>query len=116
MHENVASRGRVFDLRFVCVFGFNPDRVPIAVGHRSDLIRTVFRAESGQFLGTIGMVSDQKWKGVRLDPERCPVWPGMSLPRSDAALEYLLIPAHYSFPSLWILKETKTVNQSVRND
>jgi len=33
----------------------------------------VFRADIGQFLGAIGMVSDMKWNAVRIAPERRPV-------------------------------------------
>ena len=40
-------------------FQFLSDSVPISAGHRSDSYRTVFRADVGQFLGTIGMVSDK---------------------------------------------------------
>ena len=38
-------------------FQFLSDSIPISAGHRSDSCRTVFRADGGQFLGAIGMVS-----------------------------------------------------------
>jgi len=58
------------------VFRFISDSIPISVGQRSDSIRTVFRSETGQFLGNIGMVSEKigtvserARKGVREGPE-----------------------------------------------
>jgi hypothetical protein len=45
------------------------DRVPIQIGHRSDLIRTRFRVDIGQFLGATGMVSDMVRNPVRNGPE-----------------------------------------------
>src|ERR1700690_1250572 len=57
-------------------FGGGPASVPISAGHRSDSYRTVFRADVGQFWGTIGMVSDKIGRvsemarnGVRQRPE-----------------------------------------------
>ena len=54
-------------------FQFYSDSIPIQSGHRFDSIRTVFRADIGQFLGAIGMVSDRKWITVRIAPECRPV-------------------------------------------
>jgi hypothetical protein len=34
------------------------DSIPIQIGHRSDLIRTAFRELFGQFIGTVGTVSE----------------------------------------------------------
>ena len=52
--------------------------IPISVGQRSDSYRTVFRAEVGQFLGPIGMVSDRNRNGVRMGPEWCPTGIGIA--------------------------------------
>lgn len=47
--------------------------IPISVGQGSDFCRTVFRAEVGQFLGIIGMVSDSPGTVSDMDWNGCPL-------------------------------------------
>ena len=70
-------------------FQFLSDSVPISAGHRSDSYRTVFRADVGQFWGTIGMVPDRIGRvsemarnGVRQKSES-------GIRRSGATLEWV---------------------------